>query len=88
MGFPVPLKEWLSGAHKGMVSDIFSIQKSRHHAWFNSDAILANFDQSKQFSRKTWGQLSLELWQQRLHDRVHEFRRMLDDAAPAGIAAQ
>jgi len=32
------------------------------------------------FSRKVWGLLSLELWQQRFHDRAGEFGNMLIDA--------
>lgn len=88
MGFPVPLKEWFSGELNGMVADIFSTQKTRHRAFFNSDVILANFDQGEQFSRKTWGLLSLELWQQLFHDRAHVYRRMLDEIEPARIAAQ
>lgn len=88
MGFPVPLKEWFSGELNGMVGDIFLTQKRRHRAYFNADAILANFDKSEQFSRKTWGLLSLELWQQMFHDKAADYRRMLDDAVPAGIAAQ
>ena len=29
----------------------------------NSEAVLASFSQDAKFSRKTWGLLSLELWQ-------------------------
>lgn len=85
MGFPVPLKEWFSGELNGMVADIFAAQKTKHRAFFNSDAILANFDKSEQFSRKTWGLLSLELWQQVFHDRAPLYRKMLDDVKPASL---
>jgi asparagine synthase (glutamine-hydrolysing) len=88
MGFPVPLKEWFSGELKGMISDVFATQKSRHREFFNSDAILANFEKAERFSRKTWGLLSLELWHQIFHDRAADYRRMLDDVEPARIAAQ
>jgi asparagine synthase (glutamine-hydrolysing) len=83
MGFPVPLKEWFSGELKDFVGDVFSTQKNRHREFFNSDAILANFDKTERFSRKTWGLLSLELWQQLFHDRAAAYRTMLDDAVPA-----
>ncbi len=87
MGFPVPLAEWFSGELHGMIGDIFVTQRNRHRAYFNADAILANFDQSERFSRKTWGLLSLELWQQLFHDRAPQYRRMLDDPdAPAPLA--
>ncbi len=88
MGFPVPLKEWFSGELKDMVAGIFSTQKTRHREFFNSDAILANFDKAERFSRKTWGLLSLELWQQTFHDRAADYRRMLDEIEPARTAAQ
>lgn len=88
MGFPVPLKEWFSGELKGMVSDIFSTQKNRHREFFNSDAILANFDKGERFSRKSWGLLSLELWHQIFHDRAADYRRMLQEAQPVPVAAQ
>lgn len=83
MGFPVPLKEWFSGELRDMVADIFLTQKNRRREFFNSDAILANFDKGGRFSRKTWGLLSLELWQQIFHDRAAGYRRMLDEVEPA-----
>lgn len=78
MGFPVPLKEWFSGELKDMVADTFITQRTRHRPYFNSDAILANFEQVERFSRKVWGLLSLELWHQQFHDREAEYRAMLD----------
>ncbi|MBR1156110.1 asparagine synthase (glutamine-hydrolyzing) [Bradyrhizobium sp. JYMT SZCCT0428] len=77
MGFPVPLKEWFQGALKGFVSDVFDQQRSRKRDFFNSDVVLGSFQGASQFSRKTWGLLSLELWHQRFHDRGCEFRAMV-----------
>ena len=88
MGFPVPLQEWFSGELKDMVGDIFFSQKSRHREYFNSEAILANFNKSEKFSRKGWGLLNLELWQQLFHDRAESYRRMLTDEPPVQAAAQ
>lgn len=89
MGFPVPLKEWFEGELHDLVGDVFVTQKSRKREFFNSEAILANFDKGERFSRKTWGLLSLELWHQTFHDRAAEYRRMLDcDPADARVAAQ
>lgn len=87
MGFPVPLKEWFSGELKDLVGDIFTTQKIRHRDYFNSDAILANFDKAERFSRKTWGLMSLELWQQLFHDRAADYRRMLDEPDDSVLAA-
>lgn len=77
MGFPVPLKEWFSGPLKTFVSDVFDQQRSRKREYFNTDVVLANFQGASQFSRKTWGLLSLELWHQRFHDRASEFKAMV-----------
>ncbi len=88
MGFPVPLKEWFSGELKDFVRDLFSTQKMRSRPFFNSDAILAGFEDVEQFSRKVWGLLSLELWHRIFHDRAAAYRRMLDEPLVAGIAAQ
>jgi asparagine synthase (glutamine-hydrolysing) len=90
MGFPVPLKEWFSGELRDMVSDVFLTQKSRHREFFNSDAILANFEGVERFSRKVWGLMSLELWHQQFHDRQAEYRALLDTEATelTQVAAQ
>jgi asparagine synthase (glutamine-hydrolysing) len=70
-----------------MIGDVFLTQKNRQRPFFNSDAILANFDKGERFSRKGWGLLSLELWHQTFHDRAAEFRARLDAARP-DMAAQ
>ena len=44
MGFPVPLKEWFSNELKEFMQDTFASQKMRQREFFNSKAILANFD--------------------------------------------
>lgn len=77
MGFPVPLKEWFEGPLKAFVADVFETQRSRRRAFFNTDVVLTNFQGASQFSRKTWGLLSLELWHQRFHDRASEFRALV-----------
>ena len=78
MGFPVPLKEWFSGSLRDFVFDIFSNQAAKHRPYLNNDAILRNFEMGSQFSRKTWGLLSLEIWHQLFHDRASEYKRMVD----------
>jgi asparagine synthase (glutamine-hydrolysing) len=88
MGFPVPLKEWFSGELKDYVNDVFGTQKTRLRPFFDSEAILANFENVEKFSRKVWGFLSIELWHQLFHDRAAHYRRMLDEPLTAGIAAQ
>jgi asparagine synthase (glutamine-hydrolysing) len=35
--------------------------------------------QEKQFGRKIWGLLCLELWQQEFHDRESDYKKMLEN---------
>jgi asparagine synthase (glutamine-hydrolysing) len=88
MGFPVPLKEWFSSELQDFVRDVFANQNARHRPYFNSSAILSNFDKVERFSRKIWALLSLELWHQIFHDRAAQYQLMIQDCEPVSIAAQ
>src|SRR5262249_49752709 len=81
MGFPVPLKEWFDDELRDFLQDIFRSKAARQRSYMNADAVLTNFDRAGRFSRKVWGLLSLELWQQLYHHRASEYRRMLDGGA-------
>ena len=74
MGFPVPLKEWFQNELRDFVGDLFGSQAARNRPFMNADAVLANFEQAGQFSRKTWGLLSLEVWHRSFHDKASEIR--------------
>ena len=87
MGFPVPLKEWFSGDLRDLVQDTFRSRNARERPYFNADAVLANFEGTDQFSRKIWGLLSLELWQEIFHDRSARYRRMLERAPDEDVGA-
>ena len=78
MGFPVPLKEWFQGDLRDMILDIFRSTRAGTRPFVNSSAVLKNFDKASQFSRKTWGMLSLELWYQTFHDKAADYRAMVD----------
>jgi len=78
MGFPVPLKEWYADELRDYIQDTFRSKAATERAFMNSEKVLQNFDKDSQFSRKTWGLLSLELWNQNFYDRAHEFRAMLN----------
>ena len=82
MGFPVPLKEWFSNELREMIQDVFLSRKAGERQFMNAAAVLTNLDGTWQFSRKLWGLLSLELWQQQFHDRAAEYRRMLQENLP------
>lgn len=77
MGFPVPLKEWMSAETSGFAHEIFTNSRSASREYVNVDAVLSNFANTGQFSRKTWALLSLELWQQEFHDRAPYFRSLV-----------
>jgi asparagine synthase (glutamine-hydrolysing) len=74
MGFPVPLVDWARGPARDYVGDVFS---ARDRDLFDGGAVLAALDGEAKFGRTFWGLLSLELWQQRFHDREREFQSLL-----------
>jgi asparagine synthase (glutamine-hydrolysing) len=82
MGFPVPLKEWFAGKLRDFVRDTFSSRAARSRRFMNADAVIANFSGAEQFSRKVWGLLSLEIWQQQFHDRSAQIRRAAAASPP------
>jgi asparagine synthase (glutamine-hydrolysing) len=83
MGFPVPLKEWFASELHEFVQDMFRSRAARSRPFMNADAVLANFERAGQFSRKTWGLISLEIWHQMFHDHASEIRRSAAFAASA-----
>jgi asparagine synthase (glutamine-hydrolysing) len=85
MGFPVPLKEWFSGELNDLLQDTLGSRNARQRPFLNTEAAVANLDRGGRYSRRVWGVLSLELWQQVFHDRAAEYRQRLaraPDAAP------
>ena len=78
MGFPVPLKEWSEQGGLGtLIRDVFSSAKTQNRGIINSSKLLSGLGQSGQFSRKTWGLLSLELWHQEFHDKASDYKSLL-----------
>ena len=77
MGFPVPLSDWMQGELKDFVEDIFHSARARHREYLNPQfAIQTLLEREGKFTRKIWGLLSLELWQQEFHDRAPVFKNM------------
>lgn len=77
MGFPVPLNEWIKGDLNEYINDIFHSNKALDRPFFNNDVIRKQLGKAPKFSRKLWGLLSLELWQQSFHDKASEFRGLI-----------
>ncbi|GAM97949.1 asparagine synthetase [alpha proteobacterium U9-1i] len=64
MGFPVPLVDWFKNELRDFAEDHFA--NAGNGAYMNRDKVRRAFSGSAPFSRKTWGLLSLELWQRNL----------------------
>jgi asparagine synthase (glutamine-hydrolysing) len=78
MGFPVPLNEWIRGDLKEFVYDILSTAASRKDNYIDYKAFIKNIDNTGQFSRKVWGFLCYEMWQQVFHDKAHHYKSLLN----------
>jgi len=75
MGFPTPITEWCQGECKDFVHDVFSSQKALQRDLIDNRKVLAGLEKEPKYSRKLWGLLSLELWQQEFHDKADQFRK-------------
>ena len=81
MGFPVPLSDWMKGELKDVVEDIFHSKNARHREYLNPDFDIRTLIATEgKFTRKVWGLLSLELWQQAFHDKAHLYRTYRKEA--------
>jgi asparagine synthase (glutamine-hydrolysing) len=78
MGFPVPLQEWFRGPARDFAHDVFGSKAARERELFDNRLVLDGLESESRFGRKTWGLLSLELWQRAFHDREHEFKTMIE----------
>jgi len=77
MGFPVPLTEWIKGPAREFVTDTFSSQAAQERPLVDNRKVLDGLASESAFGRKTWGLLSLELWQQTFHDRESEVKKLI-----------
>lgn len=79
MGFPVPLTQWLAGPAREFVVDALSCRAAREREFVDNRLVVERLGKEGRYSRKVWGLLSLELWQQELVDRGAEFRAWMRD---------
>ena len=77
MGFPVPLTEWMKGSLYDFVYDVFSSNNALNRELINNREVLECLGKESKFSRKVWGLLCLELWQQEFHDRQSEYQQLI-----------
>lgn len=80
MGFPVPLSQWMRGELRDFVEDAFHGQNARRRDYLNPSFNIGGLlSREGKFTRKVWGLLCLELWQQLFHDRSGEYKNMAED---------
>jgi asparagine synthase (glutamine-hydrolysing) len=77
MGFPVPFTEWVKTDAKDFVYDILSSQKALNRDLVDNRCVLAGMEKEEKYSRKLWGLLCIELWQQEFHDQQSKFKNLL-----------
>lgn len=69
MGFPVPLKEWMSaGPVREFVIETLTSRRSRERGLFNPEELVGLADREAAFGRQLWGVLCLELWHNQFID--------------------
>lgn len=78
MGFPTPLNQWLSGEASEFIRDIFSSSKAKYRELINNSVVIDGIKGEGEYSRKIWGLLSLEIWQQQFHDKSGYFKGLLN----------
>ncbi|MGA7964893.1 MAG: asparagine synthase (glutamine-hydrolyzing) [Gammaproteobacteria bacterium] len=79
MGFPVPLKGWLSGRFSPLLDEFVLSPRARERALFNPDYLNRLVDEHRNgirnHSDRLWMLMNLEIWQ----------RIFLDEEAPQGV---
>ncbi len=83
MGFPVPLTEWMNTGLKEYVFDLMSTGLKRQDGFIDYRHVMADFGKTEQFSRKQWGFLCYEVWQQQFHDQAAKYQNLLKDRVAA-----
>ncbi|KTD61992.1 asparagine synthase (glutamine-hydrolyzing) [Legionella spiritensis] len=78
MGFPVPLNEWIRGDLKEFVYDILHTGLARKDSFIDYRRIIDTIEDTGKFSRKVWGFLCYEMWQQVFHDQAQHYRNLLN----------
>lgn len=83
MGFPTPINDWIRNGARDYVHDLFSTSRARTRDLVDNARVLDLLEREPTYGRKLWGFLCLELWQQRFHDREHEFKQLLGNGENA-----
>lgn len=77
MGFPTPINDWINGDAKPFVMDILGSSKAMNREIIDNRIVRDSLELEGKYSRKVWGLLSLEIWQQQFHDLESSFKKMI-----------
>ena len=77
MGFPTPIVEWAKNEARDFICDIFSSQKALQRELIDNRLVLQGLEKEEKYSRKIWGLLCLELWQQEFCDNQGAYRKLV-----------
>jgi len=81
MGFPTPIVEWARKEARDFVCDVFSSQRALQRDLIDNRLVLEGLEKEDKYSRKIWGLLCLELWQQEFHDKQSTYKRLIEGNA-------
>lgn len=79
MGFPVPLVNWMKNELKAYFLDIFTSEAASHRPHVDNSRVISSFSDEREFGRKIWGLLCIELWQKQFHDRENYFKKLIKE---------
>ena len=82
MGFPVPLQAWFNNDLNNMCIKLFENMRDSKRPFVNGEFILNSFHEAPDFSRRSWGLASLEVWYSLFHDRSRYFKDLIDSVHP------
>jgi hypothetical protein len=66
----------MQGPAKTFIRDIFSTQKAKTRGYINYQSIVDQIEIEPKYSRKIWGFLNLEMWNQEFIDKSNEFHAL------------
>jgi asparagine synthase (glutamine-hydrolysing) len=77
MGFPTPVNQWFKNEAYDLVRDTLSSTQAINRDIINNKNVLQKLEGEGNYSRKIWGFLCLEIWQQQFHDQSHKYKSMV-----------
>jgi asparagine synthase (glutamine-hydrolysing) len=77
MGFPTPVNQWFKNEAYDLVRDTLSSTQAINRDIINNKNVLKKLEGEGNYSRKIWGFLCLEIWQQQFHDQSNRFKAMV-----------